>query len=712
MLLLALVLAATPAKVEPGSGPPHSVGFPEIAVGLERVLVGGERPVGKARKRGSWTWTEAGVAKVAAAAYGQSYWFPSHPAAVIGDGAVRARVRFGEHVDLSIMFRCKLPNGDLERLSGYGLSIARDALRFDRWEKGLPRPVGASVEVPELGRLDGVEAVVILAGPLITALVYDLKTLEPIATLTMTDARFSFGSIGLYAHRRQDPATVLSMLTVLHSTDRRDGEAVAVRNRQSSTGRIVRLEKVDEARIPEDLRDSIVSSDEEEIVLLVYSRQMARLRRAGLLPTSVSGDVGWRYLDADYARASERGVTSTPTGFVIDESYKDPEMVEALLQAYHRRFPDITHLEALGTTPGGRTVWALKISDNASQSESEPAVMLNGSHHGSELLPTEFVLDAIQQLLERYDDSIPIRDWVDTLEIWCVPLVNPDGRDYFVQESVAAGRKNRMDTNGDGTVTEREGVDLNRNYPFKWGALGEIGSRSWPDHPHYRGNGPATAPEVQAMMALAERQRFVAAISYHTSGTTVMPPYATRTVPNPSDDEAWVVAEEIAAATPVQPNGKRYKVRRRLYDVDGVEKDWLRFTHGTLALVVEGPLHNPRDPKRRRRAVKKTRPTWATLLARFFDGPSVSGVVRDGAGDPLEAEVEIVEIGTQASERWTTRPLDGLFARFLPRPGEYTLVVSAPGYSRLERRLEIDHRIDDLVLVLEPEDTGDPAAAH
>jgi hypothetical protein len=648
----------------------------------------------------------------APAAYGQSYWFPSHSAAAIGDGALRARVRFGERVDMSIMFRCRLPEEDLERLSGYGLSIERNALRFYRWEKGFPQTAGASVEVPELGERAGVEAVVILAGPLITALVYDLETLEPIATLTTTDARYSFGSVGLRAHRRQDSQTAVTMLTVLHSNDRRAGEAAGARNRQSSSGRIVHLDIADEARIPEDLRERIVSTDEQEIVLHVYSRQMARLRRAGIQPISVSGNVGWKYIDAEYARASERGVMSTASGFVIDGSYKDPEMVEALLQAYHRRFPDITHLEALGTSHEGRTVWALKISDNASESEPEPAVMLNAAHHGSELLPTEFVLDAIQQLLERYDDSIPIRTWVDSMEIWCVPLVNPDGRHYFMQESVAAGRKNRMDTNGDGEVTEREGVDLNRNYPFKWGVLGEIGSRSWPDHPHYRGSAPATALEVQAMLRLAERERFVASISYHTSGTAIMPPYATRSVPAPLDDEAWAVAEQIATATPVQPNRKRYKVRRRLYDVDGVEKDWLRFSHGTLALVIEGPLHNPRDPKRRRRAVKKTRTTWATLLARFSNGPAISGTVRDPDGRPLEAEVQIAELGLQAGERWTTRPRDGLFGRFLPRPGEYTLVVSAPGYEQLERRLVIDDRITGLTLVVEPETPDEAANAH
>ena len=51
---------------------------------------------------------------------------------------------------------------------------------------------------------------------------------------------------------------------------------------------------------------------------------------------------------------------------------------------------------------GGRPLLALKISDHPERDEDEPAVLLNGSHHGNELLPVEFTLDAVQQLLEGY----------------------------------------------------------------------------------------------------------------------------------------------------------------------------------------------------------------------------------------------------------------------------------------------------------------------
>lgn len=697
--LVAWLAVGLPVSEAPS--PPLIAGFPEAVAEAEQVLIGVEAPRGAARRRGAWQWSADGVSMAGPAAYGDNFWFPSLSEATITDGAIRARVRFGERPDVSIMFRCRLPDGDIERLSGYGLSIERGALRFYRWENGFPRVVGSHAETPGIRQRAGVELLIMLAGPVVTALVYDLGTAEAIATLTMTDTHFASGVIGVRAFRRQDAATTVTRLTVV----RGDAESVTMGLKQEhpfSGGRIVHVARALEARIPEDLLERVVDRTDDAVVLFVGPAQTERLLRIGLEPRQITDRVPWRYLDPEYVEARKRGVVATSAGFEVNGSYKDADMVEALLMAYHRRFPKLTKLVALGESAEGRTVWALKISDNPASSEPEPAVMLNASHHGNELLASEFVFDAIQYLLERYASSAEVRRRVDNFEIWCVPLVNPDGRQLFVRHSMRGGRKNRSDTDGDGQRHDREGIDLNRNYPFHWGALGEVGSRTWTDHAHYRGASPASAPETRAMMKLAMAERFVASISYHTSGTTIMPPYAYEGVESPLDDEAWEVAMAMAEAAPLLPGRRRFKVKRRLYSVDGVEKDWLRFTFGTVAFVVEGPLHNPREAKRRKRAIRQTRATWIALLDRFLDGPSISGDVRDAAGAPLEAEIRVVEIKPRAGERWTSRPRDGFFARFVPRPGEYNVVASAPGYEPAQQRLMVEKHVAGVRFVLVP----------
>jgi hypothetical protein len=382
-------------------------------------------------------------------------------------------------------------------------------------------------------------------------------------------------------------------------------------------------------------------------------------------------------------------------------------MVEDLLRAYNQRFPEISRLVALGESAGGRTIWALKVSDNPDRDELEPSILLDGAHHANELLTTEYIIDAVQALLESYAEDPVIRSYVDTFEIWLVPLVNPDGRQAHMELTAEAGRKNHRDINVDGFVEAWEGVDVNRNYPFHWGTLGEVGSRSWERKYTFRGPDPGSEREAQAMMALARRERFVASISYHTNGTKLLPPYATFGLEIPENDECIAVAEWMANVLPVQPSGRRYAIGRRLYPVDGVWKDWQRAELGTLAMVIEGPLSNPKNPERRRRSVEATRATWRALLDRYLAGPVLRGVVLDAEGHPLEAEVRVTEVLPRNGERWTSRPRDGFFARYLPTPGVYNLVVDAPGYVAVRRRVDLQETpAAHLELRLEPLDAA------
>ena len=74
-------------------------------------------------------------------------------------------------------------------------------------------------------------------------------------------------------------------------------------------------------------------------------------------------------------------------------------------------------------------------------------------------------------------------------DLWFVPVANPDGYDYsFSTEPL--WRKNLRDNDGDGQITDADGVDLNRNLPYKWGFDNE-GSSPLPGAPTYRGPSPA-----------------------------------------------------------------------------------------------------------------------------------------------------------------------------------------------------------------------------
>ena len=80
-------------------------------------------------------------------------------------------------------------------------------------------------------------------------------------------------------------------------------------------------------------------------------------------------------------------------------------------------------------------------------------------------------------------------------------------------------RKNRRN-NGDGTF----GVDLNRNYSYMWGYDDE-GSSPNPADETYRGLGPFSEPETQAMRDFYAEHNILLNLSYHTYSAMYLSPW-------------------------------------------------------------------------------------------------------------------------------------------------------------------------------------------
>lgn len=386
---------------------------------------------------------------------------------------------------------------------------------------------------------------------------------------------------------------------------------------------------------------------------------------------------------------------------VVNDGYHDDGMVEQLLKAFASDYPAITRLERIGVTWQERPLWALKISAGAGAESDKPAFLFVGAHHGSELLSTEFVLDIIDQLTTGYDADPKVREWLDRYEIWCIPLANPDGCHRLFHVALA-GRKNGRDSNGNGLDDYRDGVDLNRNYPFRWHSLGEKGSRSDPEASWYRGPEAASEPETRAIMGLADRERFVALISYHTAATKILVPYTIDDCRSPRPNTAWVLAGHLAALSDSGREDRDYLPARNLYSVDGTDQDWHFWRHGTLAYIWEGPRTNPPYADRDRYVVG-VRPGWQFLLDRVAAGPTLSGHVRDTDGAPLEAVITLSEIKTFEGEVHTSHPVTGRFDRILPQAGVYRLNVGKDGHEMKSVEVEVGQEWKRVEVELERE---------
>ena len=102
------------------------------------------------------------------------------------------------------------------------------------------------------------------------------------------------------------------------------------------------------------------------------------------------------------------------------------------------------------------------------------------------------------------DAALPIVDRLSTMpiptgiELWLMPMMNPDGQ------------ANQVRGNGNG-------VDLNRNFPHDWQPIAAPGN--W----QYSGSGPASEPETKAFMAFASRIHPELTLWYHQDLNIISP---------------------------------------------------------------------------------------------------------------------------------------------------------------------------------------------
>jgi hypothetical protein len=308
--------------------------------------------------------------------------------------------------------------------------------------------------------------------------------------------------------------------------------------------------------------------------------------------------------------ASSRAANAFPADH---EGYHNYAEMSAVLDDVVAAHPGIAAKFSLGESYQGRQMWALKISDNVATDEDEPEVLFTSLAHAREWLTVEQALRIIELLTDNYSASPAtqleqrVTDIVNGLEIYVVPMVNPDGAEYDISNPDAGfknWRKNRQPV-GDGA---RPGIDLNRNYGFKWGCCG--GSTKKPGSLYYRGSAPWQAVEDAVLRdfvlsrIVGGRQQIRAAIDWHSFNEEIMWPfgYTLADLPRPmaADDLAAfkAVAQEMA-----KRNGYMPKQLSDLYIMDGGSIDWLYGDQRIFALTIElypldntpGGFHPPDD---------------------------------------------------------------------------------------------------------------------
>jgi hypothetical protein len=314
-------------------------------------------------------------------------------------------------------------------------------------------------------------------------------------------------------------------------------------------------------------------------------------------------------------KTSEINALSTPENDYVYYNYQD---MSDLLHELEDQYSDIMSLESMGVTYEERDVWLVKLSDNVNENENEPGVLLMGAHHGNEKPSYEMMIFFIKHMVENYgkpntdddgdgeinEDPIDgkdndndgqvdedpsedrVRNAIDNTQIFAFPMVNPDG----VECGEDGTRKNCNPKEGQ---TKNFGVDLNRNYGYKWelyDLFPALYGDQWTSNPeswNYRGENPFSEVETTAIKNVVEANDVKISLSYHSYGEFITYPWTHNSGRTPDENLFISIGEGISDINDYYLYRGQSHIIPRPGGTLGTSENWLYGEQGVLSFVIE-----------------------------------------------------------------------------------------------------------------------------
>lgn len=358
--------------------------------------------------------------------------------------------------------------------------------------------------------------------------------------------------------------------------------------------------------------------------------------------------------------------------------YPSLESIEARFSRLVAEYPHLASMHQIGeSTAQHRPIWAFRISDNPDVDEDEPAVLFNGVQHAREPMGAFICAELLEELVKNYDATPLYRKFIDSLEIWLVPIVNPDGYKFIVDNRMQFPwwRKNLRDNNGDGIFNPLvDGVDLNRNYGYNWGE----GEGSEPGSWFFHGSAPFSEPEICSLRDLALRENIVLGVDYHSYGESVLFPWGNF---YPAPDHALIYSIADGCARRIgKENGSGQYGMLPLNARVGQSSNWMYSELAAMHFIIETAANYFPRLDRVPEIAKENRRGAEFLMERVLRS-GISGHVRDAETRlPVAAQILVDEF---IADYVRPRHADGIFGRFdrLLLPGTYKVTIVADNYT-------------------------------
>jgi hypothetical protein len=362
-------------------------------------------------------------------------------------------------------------------------------------------------------------------------------------------------------------------------------------------------------------------------------------------------------------------------------------------------------------------IWGVKISNDVSRRQDKQRILIVGLIHAEEVIGKEIAMRLMRDMVLKRN-QLPYSLWIEHLETWIVPNMNPEGHDVVMSGLDRSFRKNKRDVTGDGVFKftpgvggDIDGVDLNRNWDVNWvhgDTLGFLGGLEVFDY--YRGAYPWSEGEVRAIRDLAFRERFTYSIVWHSSRTgnlseKVFIPYsfAHQLPSRPHIRQApdWDINHNVGEGVARSIFKQNYQQRYEALPASGRKGDqhtWFYTQFGTIKLLVEAGTSDlqPEEPLLRdtinrcmngivwmfNRAINRATPEQmmkSTLTGNVYDAITMQ---------PLVAEIIIHGRESEALAPRLTCAEFGRFWRPLPS-GWHEYTIRKKGYEPITGRANV-----------------------
>jgi hypothetical protein len=390
--------------------------------------------------------------------------------------------------------------------------------------------------------------------------------------------------------------------------------------------------------------------------VIANADERAALTKNGFTYHTRIADLTAGYAKARSADASlaQAGGASLPSG--ERSTYRTYEEVQTELKALADQYPGLVKAMTLPKRSfQGRALDGIEIAAdvNKSADDGRPVFLLVAMHHAREWPSVDAAMEFAWMLAKGYGSDARITNLLKTERIVVVPIINADG---FVSSRKAldpvdqlygAGFNPNVDNptpdpspgendlptdcalspvlggaecdvrlslaeaiappggvfayrrkNCDGAVPDpnvpcelQYGVDPNRNYGQLWGGNGASADRT---SQSYRGTGPWSEPETQAVHEYSQRRQITNIITLHNVAALVLrPPGLQSQGFAPDEQQLKEIGDRMGDAT-----GYTSEYGWQLYDTAGTTEDWNYAAQAAFGYTIEigpkdGEFHMP-----------------------------------------------------------------------------------------------------------------------